>query len=117
MPASEIEALLESSKALPLGPEMTPVQVWAILVDISQTYTISDHAFKIVKEEIKKYMRCNSFGTSVPIDTLRKVLEHFFPAYRAPQLYHSDIIGNEEVRDQMNDFAGDGWEEYFWENP
>lgn len=59
MSISDIEALLEKSRSLPLGPEMTPVQIWALLVEISNQEPIVASTFAALKQELAKYMTCN----------------------------------------------------------
>lgn len=113
VPVSEIEKLLESSKSLSLGPEMTPVQVWALLVDIASQQTINVITYTALKDELSKYMRCNSFGTTVEVDTLRQVLNWFFPWYPTEQLYDRKVETGQYLQQQMDSFAGVGWEEFF----
>jgi len=113
VPVSVIDRLLESSRSLPLGPEMTPVQVWAILVNIASQQAITFSIYALLKDELSKYMRCNSFGTTIEIDTLRQVLNWFFPWYSTAQLHDNKIGITLWGQQQMDDLGGLGWEEFF----
>jgi len=113
VPVSEIERLLESSKSLPLGPEMTPVQVWALLVDIASNHAITATVYANMQNELRKYVRCNSFGATIQIDTLREVLSWFFPWYPTDQLHDRKVGTTQWTQEQMDKCAGVGWEEFF----
>lgn len=113
VPVSEIERLLESSKSLPLGPEMTPVQVWALLVDIASKRSITASIYTNLKSELSKYVRCNSFGATIQIDTLRRVLSWFFPWYPTDQLRDRKVSTADWTQEQMDNYAGAGWDEFF----
>lgn len=113
MPVHDIERLLESTKSLPLGPEMTPVQVWAIIVDISSQKPIQKTTFDSLKEMLGRYMRCNAFGTTIQIDILRQVLDHFFPWYSTAQLHDNIPPVTQLGQERMDSYAGEGWQEFF----
>lgn len=55
----EIDKLFQTSLSLELGPDCTPIQIWANLTRISARYPISDQLLRIITDEFMKYIRCN----------------------------------------------------------
>ncbi|KAK5952050.1 hypothetical protein OHC33_006937 [Knufia fluminis] len=113
VPVSEIERLLQSSRFLPLGPEMTPVQVWALLVDVSSQQAIDAMTYAALKEMLSQYMTYNSFGTTIGVDTLRQVLKWFFPWYPTEYLYDLKASVAQWGEQQMDELGGARWEKLF----
>ena len=61
VPKGDIDRLLQISMSLDLGPEMTPVQVWAIISDISTRHIITADMIRTLTGEFSKYVRCNRY--------------------------------------------------------
>lgn len=55
----EIDRLFRTSLSLELGPDCTPIQIWANLVRISSRYPISNNMLRVLVDECRKYIRCN----------------------------------------------------------
>lgn len=59
VPPTDIEQLFHTSLTLDLGPDVTPIQIWANVRRISQRYPIDVTMLKMIGEEFAKYIRCN----------------------------------------------------------
>ena len=60
VPVLQIERLLQTSSRLSLGPdEVTPVQIWANLRNLSEKYIIDSVLIRKIIDEFKMYVRCN----------------------------------------------------------
>ena len=113
MPQQVVENLLKNSRALPLGPEMTPVQVWQLLTDIAKSQTLSVAKMRLFKQELQKYMRCNAFGTSIPIELLQQLLILYFPSYNASHLHDVHIPVAEPELSMMSKNIGNDWDQFY----
>lgn len=92
---------------------MTPVQVWELLTDVGKDQGVSAAKFGFFKEELRKYMRCNSFGTSIPIDYLRQLMNFCFPGYQAAHLHDTHVPASGPELNAMNTVIGSDWDQYF----
>ncbi|KAE9979141.1 hypothetical protein EG328_001082 [Venturia inaequalis] len=79
VPPTAIEQLFHTSLTLDLGPDVTPIQIWANVRRISQRYPIDATMLKMIREEFAKYIRCNSFGAVCERVTANAVIAFFFP--------------------------------------
>jgi hypothetical protein len=59
VPPTDIEQLFRTSLTLDLGPDVTPIQVWANIRRISTQYPVDITMLRILKDEFMKYVRCN----------------------------------------------------------
>lgn len=59
VPPTDIEQLFHTSLTLDLGPDVTPIQIWANVRRISQRYPIDVTMLKMISAEFAKYIRCN----------------------------------------------------------
>jgi hypothetical protein len=60
VPVVQIDRLLETSSKLCLGPdEVTPVQIWANLRNLSKKYMVDSFLISQITDEFKMYVRCN----------------------------------------------------------
>jgi hypothetical protein len=55
----EIDKLFQTSLSLELGPDCTPIQIWANLIRISTRYPINNYLLRVLTDEFMKYIRCN----------------------------------------------------------
>ena len=55
----EIDRLFRTSLSLELGPDCTPIQIWANLIRISSRYPINNNMLRVLVDEFSKYIRCN----------------------------------------------------------
>ena len=55
----EIDNLFQTSLSLELGPDCTPIQIWANLIRISARYQIDRRLLRVLTDEFIKYVRCN----------------------------------------------------------
>ena len=95
VPPEDIDRLFQASLSLDLGPDVTPIQIWANLSRISLKYPISLQLLRVLTDEFSRYVRCNrcvytysaadhglhcaSFGTVVERSTVDRILGFFFP--------------------------------------
>jgi len=54
-----IDKLFQTSLSLELGPDCTPIQIWANLIRISTRYPIDNFMLRVLADEFMKYIRCN----------------------------------------------------------
>lgn len=59
VPPTDIEKLFHTSLTLDLGPDVTPIQIWANVRRISLKCPIDSAQLKMISEEFAKYIRCN----------------------------------------------------------
>ena len=59
MPKEQIDKLLETSAQLELETEVTPVQIWSRISNISTRFPIGNAVLQALKNEFMKYIRCN----------------------------------------------------------
>lgn len=55
----EIDRLFRTSLSLELGPDCTPIQIWANLIRISTRHAINNLMLRVLIDEFMKYIRCN----------------------------------------------------------
>jgi len=55
----EVDKLFQTSLSLELGPDCTPIQIWANLMRISAHYPIDNQLLRVLTDEFMKYIRCN----------------------------------------------------------
>lgn len=92
---------------------MTPVQVWDLLTDIDKAERLSVAKLAFFKEQLAKYMRCNAFGTSIPIESLKKLMNFCFPWYDATYLRDVQVPVAEPELNIMNEAIGGDWNQFF----
>ena len=61
VPAGEIGRLLQKSLVLDLPEEITPVQIWSRVCDLSTQYPTSPAFLQLMAEEFAKYVQCNTY--------------------------------------------------------
>ena len=59
LPKDQIDSLLTSSLQLNLADEVTPVQIWSRLSQLSCQFPIGPGILQALKAEALKYVRCN----------------------------------------------------------
>jgi hypothetical protein len=59
VPSINIEQLFHTSLSLDLGPDITPIQIWANIQRISKMYPIDAAVLAALLNELVKYIRCN----------------------------------------------------------
>jgi hypothetical protein len=59
VPTANIELLFHTGLSLDLGPDITPIQIWANIQRISRTFPIDAAVLAAVLNECSKYIRCN----------------------------------------------------------
>jgi hypothetical protein len=99
VPPTDIEQLFHTSLTLDLGPDVTPIQIWANVRRLSQKHRVDSTMLGMIREEFAKYVRCNrcvfspvphwllgsanarlsSFGAVCERNTASAVLAFFFP--------------------------------------
>jgi hypothetical protein len=55
----DIDKLFQTSMSLDLGPDVTPIQIWANLARISLKYPINQTMLRVMTDEFCRYVRCN----------------------------------------------------------
>ncbi|KAF2666130.1 hypothetical protein BT63DRAFT_463274 [Microthyrium microscopicum] len=88
-PKPDLSAMFNSSLHVNFGTDVTPIQVWANLLHISELgYVISPDFVAIMLDELKRYVRCNGFGAVVEKITINELIQFYFPgqAYVDPQV-------------------------------
>ena len=94
----EIDKLFQKSLSLELGPDCTPIQIWANLIRISARYPINSRLLRVLTDVFTKYIICNrsveqffgilftsktlnfySFGAVVERSTASTIISYFFP--------------------------------------
>ena len=59
VPPEDIDRLFQASLSLDLGPDVTPIQIWANLARISLKHAISAQLLRVMTDEFARYVRCN----------------------------------------------------------
>jgi hypothetical protein len=59
VPLSDIEQLFHASLSLDLGPDVTPIQIWANIKRLSKNFPMDAAVLGAVLNEFSKYVRCN----------------------------------------------------------
>lgn len=68
VPQDEIDRLLDASRRLNLEHEITPVQVWQRIKDLSLTHHISPTMLKSLTKDFSKYAFCNRYFSPSELD-------------------------------------------------
>ena len=61
LPKVDIDRLLDASRSLDLEEEVTPVQIWASIREISIQQVVNSQTLQALTDEFCKYVRCNRF--------------------------------------------------------
>ena len=71
MPKNDLDRLLQTSRNLNLGREVTPVQIWASICDLSTKHAVSTQMMRSLLAELSKYMRCNGYDLHIVPDCIQ----------------------------------------------
>ena len=66
MPKDDLDRLLQTSQNLNLGREVTPVQIWASICDLSTKQAVTTQMMRSLIAELSKHMRCNGYEHLLP---------------------------------------------------